>query len=304
MSVRITIIAAVALAAVFLLGTITAQSSQTVSTDVRITAALQEDGRVAFGLQQRVGDRWGETILPRVNKFPYATATVDRWLVSSPVQVTVEAPILPEGSSAAVPGVEPAWCDDRPSWSSAATAIIPTGASTRTVEGFYSGSTVRSGGGHRDHVLPWSVLCLLVDSSSAARTAYSDTRNLVPTIPSFNLAKSDDLAHEWLPDWRERRAAQYAANACDYVGRYRDTATKYGHMLSGAEDAALTQACAAVGSSSEEEPEVEEPTPPTRITHSHCQRYRNDGGCDRRFRPARCPTHTHATLAGHRNDHC
>ena len=49
-------------------------------------------------------------------------------------------------------------------------------------------------------------------------------------------------------------------------------------------------------------------TPPSpqqqTITHSHCQRVRNDGGCDRRYRPARCPTHTHQSLVGHRNDHC
>ncbi len=303
MSVRITIIAAVVLAAVFILDTIAAQSSQTISTDVRITARLLENGKVEFGLQQRVGDGWGETILPRVNKFPYATATVDRWLFSSSVQVNVEAPIPEQEPSATTPGGEPAWCDDRPSWSSAAEAILPQVVGN-TVEGFYSGSRITLGAGHRDHVLPWSTLCLLVDSSAAARAAYSDTRNVVPTIPSFNLVKSDDLAHEWLPDWRERRAAQYAANACAYAGRYRDTATKYGHVLSAAEAAALTTACPAGQSSAEEVEPPENPTPPARITHSHCQRYRNDGGCDRRFRPARCPTHTHATLTGHRNDHC
>ncbi len=299
---RITIFAAVVLAAVLTLGTIAAQPSQTVSTEVRITAALQDDGRVAFGLQQRVGGEWGEPILPRVNKFPYATATVDRWLFSSSVQVNVEAPILEQEASAAMPGVEPEWCDDRPSWTSSAVAILPSG--TGTVQGFYSGSRITVGAGHRDHVLPWSTLCLLVDSSVAARAAYSDTRNIVPTIPSFNLAKSDDLAHEWLPDWRGQRAAQYAANACDYVARYRDTATKYGHVLSAAEDAALSTACPEGQPPAVDEEPPEDTTPPSRITHSHCQRYRIDGGCDRRFRPARCPTHTHATLAGHRNDHC
>lgn len=57
--------------------------------EVRITGRLLENGKVEFGLQQREDDGWGEIILPRVNKFPYATATVDRWLYSSPVTVTV-----------------------------------------------------------------------------------------------------------------------------------------------------------------------------------------------------------------------
>ncbi len=64
----------------------------TVAADVRITARLLENGKVEFGLQQREGTGWGEIILPRVNKFPYATATVDRWLYSSPVPVAVAAP--------------------------------------------------------------------------------------------------------------------------------------------------------------------------------------------------------------------
>jgi len=45
-------------------------------------------------------------------------------------------------------------------------------------------------------------------------------------------------------------------------------------------------------------------TPTTGITHSHCQRVRVDGGCDRRFRPVQCPSHSHQSLVGHRNDHC
>ena len=60
-----------------------------VSADVRITARLLENGKVEFGLQQRTGDGWGEISLPRVNKFPYATTTVDQWRYSSPVAVAV-----------------------------------------------------------------------------------------------------------------------------------------------------------------------------------------------------------------------
>ena len=71
--------------------TIVSAQSATLSTEVRITARLLENGKVEFGLQQREGDGWGEIILPRVNKFPYATTTVDRWLYSSRVAVTATA---------------------------------------------------------------------------------------------------------------------------------------------------------------------------------------------------------------------
>ena len=64
----------------------------TETADVRITARLLENGKVEFGLQQQEGGGWGETILPRVNKFPYATATVDRWLYSSSVTLAAAAP--------------------------------------------------------------------------------------------------------------------------------------------------------------------------------------------------------------------
>ncbi|MCY3918411.1 MAG: hypothetical protein OXG38_01230 [Chloroflexi bacterium] len=93
MSVRIITIVALTLVLLVsapLAGYLYAQS--TVSAEVRITAALQEDGRVAFGLQQRVGDEWGETILPQVNKFPYATTTVDQWRYSSPVTIEITMP--------------------------------------------------------------------------------------------------------------------------------------------------------------------------------------------------------------------
>ena len=72
--------------------TIVSAQSATLSTEVRVTARLLENGKVEFGLQQREGGGWGEIILPRVNKFPYATATVDRWLYSSRVTLaTAEA---------------------------------------------------------------------------------------------------------------------------------------------------------------------------------------------------------------------
>ena len=71
---------------------------------MRITARLLENGKVEFGLQQREGDGWGETILPRVNKFPYATADVDRWLYSSLVTVVLPPPPAPPTETTGVWG--------------------------------------------------------------------------------------------------------------------------------------------------------------------------------------------------------
>ena len=56
--------------------------------EVRITARQLEDGRVEFALQQRVDGEWGERVLPRSRYFP-ADATVNRWLNSTPLTVSV-----------------------------------------------------------------------------------------------------------------------------------------------------------------------------------------------------------------------
>ena len=56
--------------------------------DVRIVARKLDSGRVEFGLQQRqTDDTWGDRQLPRVRFLP-TTATVDRWLASSPFALT------------------------------------------------------------------------------------------------------------------------------------------------------------------------------------------------------------------------
>ena len=76
------------LIAVAAIGVVAATTNR-VEKDVRITARLLENGKVEFGLQERTdGGDWSETLLPSVNKFPYATATVDRWLFSSAVALT------------------------------------------------------------------------------------------------------------------------------------------------------------------------------------------------------------------------
>ena len=57
-------------------------------TEVRIVARKLDDGRLEFGLQQRQPDNtWGDRQLPNVRFFP-TTATVDRWLASSPLELT------------------------------------------------------------------------------------------------------------------------------------------------------------------------------------------------------------------------
>ena len=57
------------------------------STTVRIVAQKLESGRIEFGLQQRQTDTtWGDRQLPQVRFFP-TTATVNRWLASSPLDV-------------------------------------------------------------------------------------------------------------------------------------------------------------------------------------------------------------------------
>ena len=59
-------------------------------TEVRITAQRLADDRIEFALQEREADgEWSERLLPRVRFFP-ATASVGRWLVSTPL--TVRAP--------------------------------------------------------------------------------------------------------------------------------------------------------------------------------------------------------------------
>ena len=57
--------------------------------EVRIVARRLADGRVEFGLQERGGDgSWGARLLPSRRFFP-PDATVGRWLVSSPLVLSV-----------------------------------------------------------------------------------------------------------------------------------------------------------------------------------------------------------------------
>ncbi len=174
------------------------------------------------------------------------------------VSVEIEEPAPPQTTSTG----EPEWCDDRPSWSGGAVTLL------QGATGFYSLDPV-GGSGHRDHVLPWSVLCLLVDTEAEARTAYNDTGNLVPSLASFNLSKSDDLAHEWLPRWQARDAQGHSANACLYAERYSDVARRYGHALSADERSALSAACAAASTSSTPTPAATQTTQAGR-TYASC----------------------------------
>ena len=61
-------------------------------TEVRVTARRLADDRIEFALQQREADGgWGERLLPRARFFP-ATATVGRWLSSTPLTVSLPEP--------------------------------------------------------------------------------------------------------------------------------------------------------------------------------------------------------------------
>lgn len=98
------------------IATVVAATSQTVETEVRIVAAQQEDGRIAFALQQRQeDDTWGERIRPAQHMFPAAAdAPVGRWLSSSPVTVAVEVDI-PEPDPPA-PAEEPPTAEGFGAW--------------------------------------------------------------------------------------------------------------------------------------------------------------------------------------------
>lgn len=62
--------------------------SDTVSTEVRISARPLDDGRVEFALQQRTDDGWGERQLARARYLP-ASAEPGRWRNSSPYVVQI-----------------------------------------------------------------------------------------------------------------------------------------------------------------------------------------------------------------------
>ena len=85
---------AVAMALAVLGGTVVGSpvaAQQSVDVEVRIVAQKIEDGRIEFGFQERApGNSWSIITLPRVRFFP-TTASVDRWLASSPVPVGTHA---------------------------------------------------------------------------------------------------------------------------------------------------------------------------------------------------------------------
>lgn len=68
-------------------GTATAPDAAT--DTVRLVARLLENGKIEFGLQQRLHDgAWSDRIFPRARLFPAETA-VGRWLVSSAITLSV-----------------------------------------------------------------------------------------------------------------------------------------------------------------------------------------------------------------------
>ena len=86
MRARLAVLAVAGLIAVLGVTAITASGTGH-EAEVRITAQRLADGRTEFALQQReADDRWSERLLPRARFFP-ATATVGRWLSSTPLTV-------------------------------------------------------------------------------------------------------------------------------------------------------------------------------------------------------------------------
>ena len=69
-----------------------ADSEESGTLEVRISARRGHDGRVEFALQQHDGDTWSERIAPRQRFFP-TTARVDHWLNSTAIEL--EAPAQP-----------------------------------------------------------------------------------------------------------------------------------------------------------------------------------------------------------------
>ena len=69
---------------------VTAQADADLAEQVRIVARKLSDGRIEFGLEQHRDGSWSERLLPARRFFP-ATATVGRWLRSSPLTVGVAA---------------------------------------------------------------------------------------------------------------------------------------------------------------------------------------------------------------------
>ncbi len=79
-------------------------SSSAADVVVRITARKRANGKIEFGLQQRLADdSWGERLLPRQRLFP-TTATAGRWLQSTPITVT--PPVVAEDPAGEQPSDE------------------------------------------------------------------------------------------------------------------------------------------------------------------------------------------------------
>lgn len=262
----------------------TVEVETTASVEVRVWRNVADPGRLHLSTRP-TGGSW-TTHNDRLDMSERSSS--GSWYQSNfvtvdvPIKVSVEIEEPEPRPAEEAVSSEPEWCDDRPSWAGAAVTLL------QGATGFYSLDPV-GGSGHRDHVLPWSVLCLLVDTEAEARTAYNDTTNLVPSLGSFNLSKSDDLAHEWLPRWQARDADGYSANACAYAKRYSDVASRYGHSLSADETSALDAACPADSGSSTSTPTATQTTPAGR-TYASCAAAAAAGeprqqGCSR----GRCP---------------
>ena len=91
------------------------------SADVRIVARRLGDGRIEFGLEQRQNDdSWGGRTLPRARLFP-PTVTVDTWLVSTPITVSVAPQPTPSLGTCRYGSSHAGWIT--PGWSSGCRSV-------------------------------------------------------------------------------------------------------------------------------------------------------------------------------------
>ena len=92
---RVWIFVVALIVAVGVFAGIVARDSQTVSTEVRISARLLESGSVEFALQQREDDGWSDRHLVRARYF-HLNTEVGHWLNSGPFRISIEVPAPPQ----------------------------------------------------------------------------------------------------------------------------------------------------------------------------------------------------------------
>lgn len=156
-------------------------SASQLSVVVRISARLQDDGRIEFALQQQeLSGQWRERQLPRSRYFP-ADATVRRWLSSSPLTVIASTDAAdPSASTDQVeaPAVEPRCAlTDHVDRLTEATFQVSTGSGTGSA--FYIG---------RDEWLTNHHVVASTSQVQLVRGDYTIIATVLGSLPDYDLA--------------------------------------------------------------------------------------------------------------------